>query len=152
MGRTGRYTIVAVILLILAAVWGKVLLTAVWLQPPRSMAEEGRQIRGRWERGWPVTFQNDEVPISLRSAFGVPAAPQWDIEAVSVLNLLLNVVLALIVGALIAVWLLRRLSRPRPWTFSLRGLLVVTALIAAVLGWWLREQHLWQREQASHLR
>src|SRR5262245_64986674 len=120
MRRAGRYTIVAVILLVLAAVWGKVLLTTVWIQFPRSMANEERQAQGRWERGWPLSFQTVEVLVSRSFLAAGPPAPQWNVEPVSTLKLLLNVALALVVGALIAVWLLRRLSRPRPFTFSLR--------------------------------
>jgi len=154
MRRAARYTIVALILLVLAAVWDKVLLTTVWIQPPRSIAEEERQAHGRWERGWPLPFQKDEVLVSrsdLRSKFGTtgPSTPQWSTRAVSVPRLLLDVALALIVGALVAVWLLRLLARPRPFTFSLRALLISTAVIAAVLGWWLHEQSLWQREQQA---
>jgi hypothetical protein len=149
MRRAGRYTIVAVILLILAAVWGKVFMTTVWIQSLRSMADEERRAEGRWERGWPLPFQKDEVLVTRSFSTAGPRTPQWSTRAVFVSGLLLDVALALVAGALIAACLLRRLSRPRPFTFSLRALLIGTAVIAAVLGWWLREQHLWQREQPA---
>ena len=91
MRRAGRYTIVAVILLVLAAVWGKVLLTTVWIQFPRSMANEERQAQGRWERGWPLSFQTVEVLVSRSFLAAGPPAPQWNVEPVSTLKLLLNV-------------------------------------------------------------
>jgi hypothetical protein len=98
----------------------------------------------RFERGWPWVFLDTFEHLASGSS-----PPQTGPTTFFPWALAADLAVALVVLLIVAMWLRRRLRRPRPWQLSLRAALIAVAVIACASGWLAREYRLWQREQQS---
>ncbi len=112
MLRFFRYLVFAFVLLVVAAVWLKLLLTPVWVKALLFMPDDRGAPITHWERGWPATYQQDD-------GAGGQSFSWW--------LLAVDVGLALVVLTVVGALVIRRMRRPRSWNFSLRSLLIGTA-------------------------
>ena len=147
MSRFRDYFIVCLLLVPLLALCGKVLLTP-FLRP----LDEPAAVRKFYipdgggppmaVRGWPWIF------LKTVTYGWPPPTARMEIIYISWLYLLADLaVLSVVVIGAAAVLVWHRRRRGAWLRFSLRELLVVTATVAAPLGWWMCHQFQWRREQ-----
>src|SRR5688572_20484891 len=135
------YLVPAVIIVLMVLLCGKLLLTRVTLH--EGLGSEFTAF-DEFERGWPWAFERTRESYD-RSR---PAVRQADLLSFSRARIAADVaVLVAGCGAVTAllIWLWLRTGGGRQ--FSLRGLLLLTAAVAAGLGWWTYERAQWQREE-----
>jgi hypothetical protein len=135
MARLHRYLVPAVILLLFAALWSKLLLT------PVSVETTGLFGRGRYiyQRGWPFVFLETQEVLDYSKR-------PWQkyeggIEAISGYAIAADAALAIGTFAALVVWLAVRTRSGWRLQFSLRTLALAVLLIAATCGW---VTHVWR--------
>jgi hypothetical protein len=150
MTRLRRYLVAVLLLLPLALICGKLLLTPVvqliddpdWAEKFQ-VPDVGTPLQH--VRGWPWPFLKTVTP-----SVWPPQNQRTHVIYFSIWHLLGDFALFGTLLVIAAATLLRHRRRRQAWLrISLRELLLLTTVIAAVLGWWMHQYTHWSREQRT---
>jgi hypothetical protein len=141
MIRQRHYVVPALLMLLVFVASGKLVLTRVAIS---EAAGSEFTAFDEFVRGWPWAFEGTRESYDRST----PTIRQSETLFFSTAFLTADVTVLMIACGAFACslgWLWVRTGGGRQ--FSLRGLMLLTAIVAAVLGWWTHERAQWKREQ-----
>ena len=110
----------------------------------RYISMKGIELIAPWAHGYPWSYlEREYISISPSSRFPFDDSPIIEFRPV---YLVADVVLAMVIIVCTAIVTERQLRQPRPFQFRVKGLLIVTALVAVVLAshrYWHPDWNVW---------